>query len=424
MRWVIFGIFAVTYAALSARRLHLLPIGRPSLALVGAAAAVVVGRWAGPHGLPPDDALAAVDPGTVALLLGTMLVSASLALAGFFDRAAAFIASIARSPAALLHAITLGAGLLSALLVNDAVCLLAAPLVARLARDTGAPRVPLLLGLAMGANAGSAMTLAGNPQNMLVARLSGLTYRDYLASAGPAGLAALVVTSSLLHLAFRRELADASAHAAPRDAPPITIEPSAAAPDRTLLLRVALLTVVGVAAANLAGAHLAFTALTGAAVVLVAARDEAPALFPRVDWTTLVFFSGLFVLVAALRRTGLPDEALGAVARLTPPSPTSAAAALCATLMLGSQIVSNVPLILLLEPSIRALPDPALAWSLTALVSTLAGNLTLLGSVANVIVIEQAGAQHEIGFWQHARVGAPITLVATLVGVVVMMALR
>lgn len=185
------------------------------------------------------------------------------------------------------------------------------------------------------------------------------------------------------------------------------------APTSRSLLAASLIALLGFTVAALLGAHLAFGALAAASVALLAARKDAPALLERVDWTVLVFFSGLFILVAALRRTGLPDEALAALTRVLPPRGATGIGLLIGVLLLGSQIVSNVPLILLLEPWIRGFPDATTAWVLTALVSTLAGNLTLLGSVANIIVIERAGAQDEVGFWAYTRAGLPVALLST-----------
>ncbi len=415
VRWLLLVVFLLTYAGISARRLHLLPVGRPSIALIGACAMVGLGSLAGVHGLHGDEALAAVEPGTMALLTGMMMLAAALELAGFFGQAASWVLRWTSRPVPLLYLVTVGSGVLSALLVNDAVCLLATPFVMMLCRRTGAPRVPFVLAVAMGANAGSAMTLAGNPQNMLVARLSGIPYARYVAVAGPAGLAALGVTAALLHGMFRGELA--------RSAPPPAAEEPPAATDR-LLLAASLLALLGFTVAALLGTHLAFGAVTAASVALLAARKDAPVLLERVDWTVLVFFSGLFILVAALRKTGLPDEALAALTRVLPPQGASGTALLIGVLLVGSQIVSNVPLILLLEPWIRGFPDGTTAWVLTALVSTLAGNLTLLGSVANIIVIERAGAQDEVGFRAYTRAGLPVTLLSTAAALVVVWLLR
>ncbi|MBI4953601.1 MAG: arsenic transporter [Myxococcales bacterium] len=406
--WPAAVVFVFTYVLVAGRRLQLLPIGRPAGALVGACAMVAL-SLVHPSGLTPAEAFAAVEPNTIGLLLGMMLVAGAVADAGVFEALARAAAARVRSPAALLWAVTLGAGVLSALLLNDSVCLLAAPLVDGIARRAGLPRVPYLLALAMGSNAGSAMTLAGNPQNMLVAGLSGLGYRTYLWRAGPAGLVALVATAATLHLLFRHKLV-----AAPPAADGV-VELDAREPARDQRWRrgASLVCLVGVSVAFLAGANLAWTALSGAAVVMLARGREPGPLFGRVSWTVLVFFAGLFVVVAGLQKAGVPQAILDAVRPHLPAAPTPGLLALAGLLLVGCQLISNVPFILLVEPLVHGLPDPSRAWCVVAVVSTLAGNLTLLGSVANIIVVETAHAEDEIGFGAYLRVGAPVTLVST-----------
>lgn len=411
-RWLLLGVFALTWLGISARRVDLLPIGRPAMALVGAVALVALGTLAGRHGLGVDDALRSIEPNTIALLLGMMVVAAGLAEAGFFAAATALLAGKVHRPAALLWTVTVGAGLLSAVLVNDAICLLATPLVVALVRRRGLPARPFLFAVAMGANAGSALALSGNPQNMLVAKLSGLAYRDYLLSAAVPSTGALLVTAAVLHIVFRADLV--AGEQAPSAAPP---------PQDRVLLHGTLVALAAVVVANLLGVSLAFSALAGAAAVLVLARRRAESLLGQVDWSVLLFFSSLFVVVAALQRTGLPAQWL---AELAPAAATDnigrGLGVLVAVLLLGSQVVSNVPLILLLEPWIRSLPDASLAWTLTALVSTLAGNLTLLGSVANIIVMERA--QERLGFFDYLRVGVLVTVPSTAFAVGALLLLR
>jgi Na+/H+ antiporter NhaD/arsenite permease-like protein len=264
---------------------------------------------------------------------------------------------------------------------------------------------PFLFAVAMGSNAGSALTLAGNPQNMLVAKLSALSYRGYFLSALLPTLVALLFTAAFLHVVFRKALA------APLEPGPALKPPTLDTP----LLYVSAAAVTGVVLANLLGAPLALSAVAGASVVLMAARFKAEALLHKVDFSILLFFAGLFVLVAALQKTGLPAEALGYVGAHAGVLP------LVGVLLFGSQVVSNVPLILLLEPWIRLLPDAPLAWTVTAYVSTLAGNLTLLGSVANIIVLERA--RESMGFFEYLKVGLPVTLVSTALGVALLLAL-
>lgn len=394
MRWVILALFALTYAGISARRVALLPIGRPALALVGATALVIAGHFAGEFGLSPDAALHAVEPNTIALLVAMMLVSGALGEAGFFDRVTDVLATRLRSHVALLYAVTVGAGLLSAVLVNDAVCVLATPLVVRLARRVGASVRPLLFAVAMGSNAGSALTLGGNPQNMLVARLSGLSYRGYLADAALPTAAALAATAAILHWTFRGRLSEEAR----------VEETGGVGPTDDRLMRWTLMALAVVVVANLGGAPLAWSALAGASMALIAAREKTDRVIARVEWSVPMFFAGLFISVAALRQTGLVAALLARVGT------GAGETALVPALALGSQVVSNVPLILLLEPWIRGFPDAGHAWKVTALVSTLAGNLTLLGSVANVIVFEQA--KERVGFVEYLKVGVPVTVVS------------
>lgn len=404
MRVALLVTFAVSYVGITARRLRWLPVGRPSMALIGATVCVALGMWAGPPFLGLDEALHAVELHTLSLLLGMMVVAAGLGEAGFFGWATGWLSARVRSRAGVLWAVTIGCGLLSAMLVNDAVCLLATPLVVQLARKARAQVPPFLFAVAMGSNAGSALTLAGNPQNMLVGKLSGLSYRAYLADVALPGLAALLVTAALLHLFFRTALASPTPEQATEATPPI---------DRPLLVT-GLLGLVGAVVANLLGAPLALSALMAGTVTLAVAGLRAEKLLAQVDWSVLLFFSGLFVLVAALQRTGYPSAWVAA----TEGTLGHGSLALTAVLSLGSQIVSNVPLIMLLEPWIRGFPDAAHAWTVTALVSTLAGNLTPLGSVANIIVLERA--KERLGFVEYVKVGVPVTLVSTAVALLLL----
>ena len=393
-------IFSATYLMISARRLGWLGLDRPTVALLGAVACVAVGV------ISPMDALKSVDANTLLLLFGMMGMGAFLAAEGFFERAADALAAKAKTPARLLGWIVWGAGGLSALITNDAVCVLGAPLVCDLVRKHKLPAMPFLLALATAANTGSVATLVGNPQNMLCASLGGLAYREHLLLVGPIAVIALAMNHGLLQWMFRRELRTAS------------LQTQADAP-RSVLNRNTLwiLGVIGATVlAYTAGADLPWTAAGGlAALFLVQRHHGTQAIWTRIDWSVLVFFAGLFVVVEALVETGLP-KALFLLAPFTTAGEFPSWLSLSGLFLVGSNVVSNVPFILVVREAMAALPDPKLGWELLTVASTFAGNLTILGSVANIIVAEKSREFGGLGFFSHLRVGAPLALSSTLVG--------
>lgn len=392
------AIFAVTYALVSARRLGVLGLDRPAAALLGAVACVAFGV------LTPDAAMAAVESHTLLLLLGVMGMGAFLVEDGFFEVVEAWLAPLLGRPRRLLAAIVWGAGGLSAVLTNDAVCLLGAPLVVRLVRRGGLPAAPFLLALATAANTGSVATLVGNPQNMLCGRLGGLSYPSYLAVAGPLAVVALVANHGVLHLAYRRALAG-----------PVAPLPAVAPRPLTGAHRTTLLALAATAGLYTLGAPLSWTAAGGFMGLLLARRGDVRALWSRIDFPLLVFFGALFVVVEGLRASGATAWGFERFPLFGGDGPVEGVR-LAARFLVGSNLVSNVPFILIVEAELAQAPDPKEAWTLLAVVSTFAGNLTLLGSAANVIVAEAGREVGGLGFLEHLRVGAPIAVLTTLLG--------
>lgn len=400
------AVYTVTYLLISLRRLAWLGFDRPAGALLGAVACVVL------RVLTPTEAMAAIDPATLLLLFGVMGMGAFLALDGFFEQVERKLVAWAGSPARLLGGLVWSAGLLAALITNDAVCVLGAPLVLRLITRHALPPLPFLLALATAANTGSVATLVGNPQNMLCGLLGELSYREHLLLLGPLALLALAINHAVLAWAFRRELRAAK------------LRP-AATPERSLDPR-SRLTLVVIAASALAftlGAHLAWTATAGFVALMLLHRRDTRQLWGRIDWSILLFFAGLFVVVEGLLRSGAPAWLFARWPLATLAGGPLGWLALTGTFLLGSNLVSNVPFILVVRPQLAALADPRFAWELLAMASTFAGNLTLLGSVANIIVAEQAQAHGGIGFVEHLRIGLPLTLLTTLVGALWLVAL-
>jgi len=401
MSWIGISIFLLTYVLISARRLSWLGLDRPAGALLGAVCCVLFGV------LSPGEAVGAVNGPTLLLLFGVMGMGAFLALDGFFDDLEHAVVRFARTPARLLGAIVWGAGILSAFITNDAVCVLGAPLVVRLIRRHDLPPLPFLLALATAANTGSVGTLVGNPQNMLCAVLGGLSYREHLLLVGPLALLCLGINHGLLWVLFRRKLPDGA------------LETRRAKSPVNARTGTTLAIIVGTAVAYTAGADLAWAAAAGFAALMLLHRRDTRVLWARIDWSLLLFFAGLFIVVEGFMRSGGPAWLFDRF-----PLSVDGSAGLTGWLrtagifLVGSNIVSNVPFILVVREQMASLPNPALGWEMLTVASTFAGNLTLLGSVANIIVAESARDIGGIGFVEYLKVGLPLALLTTLVGVV------
>lgn len=400
------ALFALAYVLIATRRLALLPIGRPAGALLGAVAMVAFGA------LSPEAAYAAIDAPTLVVLFGTMVLAAYVDERGVFDRLLHGALRVAHTPSRLLWLLALLPGVLAALLLNDAVCLFFTPLVLRVCRDARLPYEPYLLALATSANLGSAATLVGNPQNVLVGSLGGLDFTTYFLAVGPVAALGLIVNAALLHAFYGRTL--------PKELP-TTLASTDRSSESTRSAfsgrgTLALLVLLGLVVALLAGANLPFAVLAAVLVFVVADRRDPRETFARVDLSLLVFFASLFVLVEGLRTTGYVDLAWEAIRSGAGTRGLADTALFTGAITVGSNTVSNVPLVLLVAPYVESLGDPVRTWTLLAWVSTVAGNLTLVGSAANVIVAEGAKDEHELGFRAYARFGVPSTLIILALG--------
>jgi len=394
---VALAIFAAAYVGLSLGRLPPFRVDRTGVAIVGATAMVVTGV------LDWNAAVAAVDAHTLVLLFGMMIVAAYLRLSGFFRLVTTWAIRRMGTPVGVLAAVVGASGVLSALFVNDVICLVMAPLVIELTRRLGLPPVPYLIALATAANVGSVATLTGNPQNMLVGSFSAISYRGFLAREAPIALVGLGCVLAVVWLVYRRQLPSAIATEG--------VEAPVAVHYPLMIKTVAAVAVMLVA--FLAGVPIALVAIAGAAYTLLTRRVNPNKVYREIDWKLLVLFTGLFVLTGGAERAGLADEILA--------SPLAAGlerpAVLTAVTAVLSNLVSNVPAVLLFKPLVPKLAEPTRAWLVVAMASTLSGNLTILGSVANLIVVEAARAAGiRIGFGEYCRVGVPLTLVTLFLG--------
>src|SRR6266478_3525420 len=398
------AIFCVTYLLISGRRLKILPLDRPAAAVLGTVLMVACGV------MTPEQAYRSVDYDTLVLLLGMMLISAYLLLAGFFDWAAIWILRHARTPRQLLLYLTFTSGILSALLVNDTVCLMLTPLVVAVIVRGKLPLLPYLLTLAMSSNLGSVATLVGNPQNMIIGHLSRISFLRFSASLLPVAISGLLIQFAVLRIGFRKVLGEAVIHRPAEVLSPIN--------SRLLILTFAVLFLVFLG--FIAGLNLSWTALAGGALLMVLARRDTHEVLKLVDWHLLVFFAALFVVVEGLTGTGLADQIYRHVSGAFGASATSQLWNFAWFSALGSNVFSNVPFVLIAGKWIGNFAQPELMWKVMALATTFAGNLTILGSVANIIVVESARGHVDVGFWDYAKYGIPVTILTTVVGMIIL----
>ena len=387
-------VFVAVYAVMICGRIPGLCVDRTGAALLGGIVLVAGGT------MTSSVAWQTIDTGTIGLLFGLMIVSAQFRLGGFYTAITRWLAARPTSPERLLLELILLVGVLSALLTNDVVCLAIAPVLTDVCVRRKLDPVPFLLGLAAAANVGSAATWIGNPQNMLIGQALDLPFAPYLLDGGPPALLGLFACWWILGRSYRgrfqREL------------------PNAAAPDQPFdrwqtnkgLIVLALL-VVGMLTMPMARE---VQAMLAAGVLLLSRRLTTREMMSLVDWQLLVLFAGLFLVNAAFQQAGHAERAFAAArahgADLGDPVTLFAVSAV------GSNLVSNVPLTMLLLPVAK---HPQ-AGPILALATTLAGNLLLIGSIANLIVVEQAnrlGVRPRDGSWlrAHFRTGLPITLV-------------
>ncbi|MBV9522684.1 MAG: anion transporter [Alphaproteobacteria bacterium] len=391
-------IFAASYVVIALGRLPGLRLDRAGAALIGASLMVACGA------LDLGEAYRAIDLDTIVLLLGMMIVVANLRLSGFFALLAAAVSRRTRRPLSLLAATVFVSGFFSAFLVNDTICLVLTPLVLDLIRALKRNPVPYLLAVAMASNIGSAATITGNPQNIMIGSFSGIAYGSFFAALAPVALAGLVILLVALAIAFRGEvLGQPLAPAAPL---PIRANPP-------LVRKAVAVTLLMVAAFFLLSPP-AKVAIVAGALLLLTRRLKPERIYREIDWSLLLLFAGLFIIVAGAEKAVLSPAALAAAGHLR----FDHVAVLSAVAAILSNLVSNVPAVLVLKPFIQHLADPRRAWLTLAMASTLAGNLTVLGSVANLIVVERARrARVEIGFSAYFRLGAPVTVLTILIGI-------
>jgi Na+/H+ antiporter NhaD/arsenite permease-like protein len=400
------AIFALTYVLVSLGENSPRKLDRPTATLLGAVLMVTTGS------LTRAEASAALDFSTLAVLFGMMVLLAVLMQSGLPAWLALKGLKRCRSPHALLALVVFTSGIASALMMNDTVCLLGTPLLLEMTEHAEIPAMPFLLALATSANIGSVMTLTGNPQNVIIGHASSWGWSAFALRMAPIGLICLAANWLILELLFRRSLRSA-AQWKQVATPEVAVQHSLAI--KSVCVFATLIV------AFLVGAPLDVAAVAGATLLLVWANRPPRQALEGVDWSLLLFFAGLFVVVEGFVKADryLLEQwtsSLGTDVRLT-----SVAQISLATLV-GSNVFSNVPFVLIFSHYVKQMNEPRFVWLLLALTSTFAGNLTLFGSVANVIVAQGAQQKASLRFIDFLRAGVPITLLTIAVGVALLWA--
>jgi Na+/H+ antiporter NhaD/arsenite permease-like protein len=399
--WVPSVIFLLTYlfiAIESGRGSHL---DRTAAAFCGGIAMVLAGV------LSLDEVYKIIDWNTLLFLLGMMILVAHFQISGFFDWVAIHVALVARTRFQLLVLLVFTSGILSAFFVNDTICLVLTPIVLVVADRLQLPPVPYLIAVASSSNVGSVMSVTGNPQNALVGISAHFSFLGFLGHLAPVALFGLAIDAAVLAVLFRRDILHQPFGKRPADVAVVV--------DRLLLAKCFLAAAL-VVVLWIAGYSFPLVAISVGAFILLIGRVKAQNVYQRLDWELLLFFASLFVVVHGFQASGAVDFLIARFHHAFEGGFGKQLFAVSGMMLILANLVSNVPAVLLFRPLVPSFPNSHFIWLVVASSSTLAGNATPLSSVANLIVLQQAGKRVQISFWQFARVGLIITMLTTLAG--------
>lgn len=357
-----------------------------------------------------EEAVASIDFRTIILLLGMMILVSYLAMAGFLDLVSVRILRAARTPFQLLALVAISAGAMSALFVNDTVCLIYTPILLRAVLLARLPPAPYLIALATASNIGSVATIVGNPQNMLLGMRSGIPFLEFSRRMLPIAILGLAIDIGIIAYLYRGVIF----------APGYRAE----LPDQKVdlpLLRRSLIVPGSVLLGFLLGGNIPLVAISAASAMLLLGGKMPARVLRRVDWTLLLFFSGLFIVMAGVEKSGLLEELLALFDPLLRLQGLGSILGLSLLAVVASNLVSNVPFVMMVLPMVDRMGGGSVVFYTLAMSATFAGNLTVIGSVANMIVLEMGRrAGVEVGFFEFLKVGFLVTAATVLVGGVIL----
>jgi Na+/H+ antiporter NhaD/arsenite permease-like protein len=407
--WIAATIFVVAYALIALDR-----IDRTIVALLAGLAVVALGV------VDQHDAFAAIDLNVIFLLAGMMVIASTLARTGFFEWLAVRSVRLSHGePMRLLLILSLVTAVLSAFLDNVTTVLLTTPITLSVARRLSVSPAPYLISQILASNIGGTATLIGDPPNILIGSAAGLDFIDFLTNLAPVTVVVFLAFVVTMRVVFR------SALQVPDDLREAALEQTEGATivDRPLLIRslfVVGLTMAGFLAHAAFGLEAATVAMLGATLLMLIGRLDPHEAFREVEWSTLFFFVGLFVLVEGIVHVGIVGGIAETVADVTAGDPGVTSLALLWFSAIASAIVDNIPYTASAIPVVErlvsdGLPAQPLWWAL-ALGACLGGNLTIVGASANVVAANLAArAGHPIRFFEFLRYGSIVVIESLLI---------
>ena len=399
-------IFIITYIGIIFTRLPKVNIDRPSAAFIGAVAMLAFSV------VSFEEAVSFIDFNTIFLLLGMMIVVAALKFDGFFNLITEKTLQYANSRFKLLVGVVFVSGIASAFLVNDAVVLIFTPIIISICSRVKINPLPYLIAEILSSNIGSVMTITGNPQNMLIGLNSGISYVDFLLKLFPISFIGMILCVVVVRWIYKKEFKDKSLLS-------YTPEQNYSFKEMSSSIIVFALVVLAFFFGKLLGMSIAVIALAGASLIILFGKHKPEKLIKDVDWVLLLFFASLFVVVGAVQKVGILDSIL----QIDLQENLSGLISIHSISLVMSQILSNVPYTVLMLPLMNVVDSETL-WLALASASTLAGNATIIGAMANIIVIESAANFGvKIGFWEFFKSGIIITILTFLVSVSLLLVL-
>ncbi len=395
-------VFLITYALISVKNLTRFEISMPVAALIGAILMLILGI------VSVTDAVNSLNFDVLLLLLGMMMLVSALDACGFFGCVAHILIKRCSSGTSLLATVMLLSAFLSALVLNDAVVLLLTPVVIRCCKSMHADPIPYLVGVFISANIGSVATVIGNPQNAYIATTAGIDFVTFSVKLLPMTVISLVIAFTILWVAFRKKLSIEKTELLSENVI-----------DKLRLIILLILTSAMIILFTLSHSiniSLATIAIIGGCIAILIVSTKGlktiKGCVKRIDWGVLLFFIGLFVVMAGVVSSGLLDYIVSLIPGLSPGNPSVLGITVLSTII--SNLISNVPAVLLIRELIP-IGDTTL-WLTLAASSTLAGNMTLIGAAANVIVCEESEKEGiKLDFWKFLKVGVPISILTLVV---------